>query len=450
MNRLDFVTPEWTRVIWSNSVGKPIWEQRINRICSAWQNVEIAAICDGVRHAAIQFWEQNELVEKSHQCQMLGLTATVLDREKHSSSYSASSQSYIEGQPYHHRVVIAKNKDTTAFISAWESRDDIKMGELLGYPYCCTTFFKKFWVGQGIIDPTWCMVSNDSSLVNIEETTPIECNILLRWLGVRLVPHLPCSFTCEETVRFGSKLELTARKSGFDSEWDWINELLSQPIEYSTLHGAAEIKTPLFKISTRSDAAATKITIQRQGSIFPEGSSSGIHFPYKLQAPIIDTWSENGFITEEGMNLSHRPIVSIFEEFGKGFDYVYDLGCGNGQLLRKLRKVRKFVPHGIDIIKNRVDNARRMMPDGNFIQGKIEEAEFLPNTLVLINPLRIVELSDYNQGRMLGKLDKTTALIAYVYAPESLEELLTKSRLILIKEIQVVTLSEVSGAAFLR
>ena len=42
------------------------------------------------------------------------------------------------------------------------------------------------------------------------------------------------------------------KKYGFSNEMAWLKEILSLPVQMKDLHGIEEIKTPLFKILTRT------------------------------------------------------------------------------------------------------------------------------------------------------------------------------------------------------
>ena len=90
-------------------------------------------------------------------------------------------------------------------------------------------------------------------------TGPPEANILWRWMGARAVPHLPCRFDCEPTVALAQQCLAVGRAAGFDTEMDWLLEILRWPVEWSALHGIAEIRTPVLKVSTRTDATATEV-----------------------------------------------------------------------------------------------------------------------------------------------------------------------------------------------
>ena len=110
------------------------------------------------------------------------------------------------------RVAVGALADVAALKQAIDAGDDRTMGRLLGFPDCCIAFFRKTWVDDGCVDTTWAMAANggrvdDSGrLIEIDADAPFQANILWRWMGVRAVPHLPCSFDCQATVDFANTL----------------------------------------------------------------------------------------------------------------------------------------------------------------------------------------------------------------------------------------------------
>ena len=61
-------------------------------------------------------------------------------------------------------------------------------------------------------------------------------------------------------------------------------ELLSWPVEWSGLHGIAEVKSPVLEVCTRTDATAAKYVVCWMGDRIPEEGASGLKFPYKIPA----------------------------------------------------------------------------------------------------------------------------------------------------------------------
>ena len=74
-----------------------------------------------------------------------------------------------------------------------------------------------------------------------------------RWLGVRLIPHLPCNFKCEKSIDLAKKMLEIFRLGSYNMELEWLIEILSWPVRWTNNNGIAEINTPILKIRTNSD-----------------------------------------------------------------------------------------------------------------------------------------------------------------------------------------------------
>ncbi|MCX8008149.1 MAG: DUF483 domain-containing protein [Patescibacteria group bacterium] len=271
------------------------------------------------------------------------------------------------------------------WINAWMNSDNIKIGKLLNYPDCCIDFFQKYWVEEKFIDTTYPMSLNGTN-------GPKECNILLRWLGVRAVSHLPCSFSCERTYEQALKNIEFGRYLGFNEEMDWLEEMLSWPVQWSALHGIAEIKTPILKISTRTDATADLVVVNKEGFVYPEEGVSGNKFPYinKSKTHLTKTmsfkksilldklWRDNGFYSFEAMECSHKVILDLVKNFFKEkvpVLSVSDFGCGNGYLLKKLSELKiadKYRFFGCELDFNRYKNIDIVMKGVENVEYQFE------------------------------------------------------------------------------
>ena len=62
---------------------------------------------------------------------------------------------------------------------------------------------------------------------------------------------------------------------------DWLEEILSWPASWSALHGIAEVKTPVLKASTRTDATAHEFIVRRHGPRLPAEAVAGLGFPFR-------------------------------------------------------------------------------------------------------------------------------------------------------------------------
>jgi hypothetical protein len=276
IKRLPFVLPDFTRHSWVNDHARLTWEPRMARIRHAWSEVQWLSVVDKIRPCAMVGFPKE-------------VPSTVTSRwsEKRLSAVSlpAGEHQTPTGTLY---VAVGSLVDVRCAREAWTARDDDALGRLLGYPECCRSFFQEVWVNQQLLDTTWAMATNTAtpagSTVALESSEANIANILWRWLGVRAVPHLPCSFRCEKTIQLGEELIQVAARAGYAHEGQWLAEMLSWPVEWSALHGIAEVKTPILKISTRTDATANKYTVQWKGTGYPAEGATGLRFPYKAPA----------------------------------------------------------------------------------------------------------------------------------------------------------------------
>ena len=174
-------------------------------------------------------------------------------------------------------------------------------------------------------------------------------------MSIRAVPHLPCTFNCQQSAVIGLEFIRIGRASGYVQEMDWLTEVLNWPVEWSALHAIAEIRTPVLKVSTRTDATAHKYVVQIEGANYPAEGAKGLIFPYRsggVPEPLVQVraqtlgstpdgernagwyWSDNGFSSIQAMNSAHFEIVhlasSVLSNRGSAPANVLDLEWGRG------------------------------------------------------------------------------------------------------------------------
>jgi hypothetical protein len=270
-DRLPFVLPEFTRYSWVSEGARLTWEPRLDRIRRAWLDIEWRSTADKIRRCALVALSQTTSQEISQGLSDAHLTAIRLPIN------------LPQTHPGLVFFVVGGSEDAFKAHEAWTARMDDALGQLFGYPECCRKFFQEVWVHQHCLDTTWAMATNTVA----SQTAVVECggvplaNVLWRCLGVRAVPHLPCRFDCKETMAFAEQLLSVGERAGFVDEMRWVREILSWPVEWSALHGIAEVKTPILKFSTRTDATATKHVIRWNGNGYPRDGATGLRFPYR-------------------------------------------------------------------------------------------------------------------------------------------------------------------------
>jgi SAM-dependent methyltransferase len=421
LNRLAFVIPDFTRIAWTSDRARAAWEPRLKRISHAWAQIEWLSVARGVRRCCVSRMPDARFQASTAQWAAHSVSALGLGREAAGwCTYSSSATTPVSGRPSVLCVGLARYADLAPLQEAWDGHDDERLGELLGYPDCCRGFFRRVWVEGAHVDTTWHMAVNSDGATRsnsrIDVAGPGLANILCRWIGVRAVPHLPCSFNCDATVRLAESLLDVGVTAGFAEEMAWVREILSWPVEWSALHGIAEIRTPILKVSARTDATSMKYEVRRSGLAYPDEGASGLRFPYRTSAapvlasrpitlrPSAPSWQyiDNGFASQSGMDRAHAPLVALAAgTLGSG-GAVLDLGCGNAILLKKIyeRVGKRAIPFGIDLRHEHVAHARNVLPDfaSNFRVGDMLAGEDLSALrrhyrLVILGINRLLEVS---------------------------------------------------------
>ncbi len=367
---------EFSRILWVSQAAKDLWAPRITSVERAFVKAEVQAVYKNMRRATIQSdkWWKNP-----------GDFVTLgLDTVKDYTQYSARAEAPEEGEPFSVRTVTLHRTDVNHFLDIWYSSDDDMVGVMLGYPACCVHFFRMTWM-KGIIDPTSEMADGDGY------ANPYS-NSLLRWTGVRPVPHMPCGFGCKQTIEQGEKFMSLMP----EEERGWALELLSMPMHYSTLHGVAEISTPLFKLACTSQGTRD---IKLRGRV-PDGTVGGTGFPF-----IPDTWTMNGFVGPASMESAHKSVLECVRCTG----FAVDFGCGNGKLLASVPAEEKL---GIDTNMEAIRNGRLLYGPGlSLVPGDFNQLPIPPHTLSIISIERLVESP--NPGALIQKLAHEAVVYAY-------------------------------------
>ena len=430
MQRLDFTLPDFTRFMWVSDQARDVWHPRLERVTNAWLEIEWRAVLAGVRSCAVTMASPEDFLAQAPRWAEEGLSALPVEMVGLTGQpYSATSTTAQPGEPFLFRLVIGRPSDLADFKRAWDVADQEAIGDLLGYPRCCREFFRRVWVDDSMVDTTWPMATataapSDAEGTLVEVDGPAHANILWRWMGTRTVPHLPCRFDCPATVELGERFVAVGRSCGFGQEMDWLLDVLSWPVEWSALHGIAEIRTPLLKVSTRTDATPRRYTVQRRGDSYPIEGAQGLSFPF--QAPVKlrltgargfqrgiehsvavnaprPSWyaTDNGFESIAAMEEAHRPIVTAAVAALAGSEgAVVDLGCGNGALLDKMKAAAPGVsPFGIDLDPVHIEHARELhrAAAASFVVGDMFDDEGLWSSgnrfsLAIVMPGRFLEV----------------------------------------------------------
>jgi len=341
MRRLPFRIPEFSpRITWTSAAARAVWEPRLSLVSAAFVEAERQSVIVGLRDSTLQTVAPEGLTDLAKAMAAHGLVVLPVGKVARSLAYASASQPVRLGEPFDLRVVITRPAHLDAWAKAWETSDNETIGRLLGYPACCRTFFSRVWDQEHWFDTTGPMAEG---YVHVRGT-----NMLLRWFGVRPVPHLPCAFDCLPTLHIATKL----RELMPEPAQTWARQMLSWPVKWSSLHGIAEIFTPVFRAIVPTDALASKTEVCFQGDGYPKEGATGLSFPYRREGM---GWEpRNGFMSDEAMFAAHAVLLQALPN--RSFETVIDLGCGDGALLRQIAARRRvgvesnilIHPYGLD------------------------------------------------------------------------------------------------------
>ncbi|MEA2489213.1 MAG: hypothetical protein QOH21_1005 [Acidobacteriota bacterium] len=398
------------------------------RISAAWQRIEIESVKEGLRACALTLIPAWYIFELAAALAPDFEVLTVQTLAATEASYQAfETERWKPGSKLNLRVAIGRTSDVRGLADAFARRDDLAIGKLLGFPECCVAFFQRVCVDGGSRDTTWAAATRGgaSTTLTVEVAPTQPANLLLRWLGVRLVPHLACGFDCAATDALGRKFMVLGRDAGFRDEIAWSEEILSWPVEWSALHGIAEIRTPVVKVVTSSDDCDGKRIVRAKGTAYPAEGARGLAFPYSRSVvEEIDrgtaAYRDNGFSTVEAMDAAHAPLVDLaVEALAQQAGPVLDLGCGNGLLLDKIRQRLSVPIHGVDADADKIHRARSLYPAGTFMAGDLFTSESIwqrSYALALISAARIHEASDDAVSQLATSIAlHASRLILYAY-----------------------------------
>jgi hypothetical protein len=253
----------------------------VEAVRAALTALELHSVATGWRTAAVVTCPPDRLVELCRRASSLGLAAQPYElRQRPLHGEPSDQPQHRSDRPFTFGVVIARPPAIAGLdrklASAWER------ARLVGAPDCCADFAANAWKDRWI-DTTWpmAMASAPCRDLVVEASSNPRSNTCLRPLGVFPVFHAPCSFECPATQARAAHLAELGRSIGLGQEMDWLEDILSWPTLWSALHGLAEVKNPILRMVTTTDATGERIEIRLRSHRSPLERARGIRFPYR-------------------------------------------------------------------------------------------------------------------------------------------------------------------------
>jgi len=220
--------------------------RRLARLLSSeFHRAELLTVAEGLRRCATTHLHAEGFDGQLDRLGSMGLVFLPIRRCRRVSGFAHRFYEPRRGESFNVYGVVARTfRDAEEFKRASErGTDHRKLGELLGYPECCVDFFCEVW--PEVYDPVWESARRskgarvEEAEVTLTEVVP-AANAALRYFPFRLVPHIPCSFTCGGTGRLAEAFK------GFIPHWELAEEVLGEPFTWDSFRGVAVIETPRF------------------------------------------------------------------------------------------------------------------------------------------------------------------------------------------------------------
>ena len=389
---------EFVRVNWISERAQTKWEPIFAACSHLFTVLEQEAVKAKIRRATIQSVNPAEIDKFSQNWMKDDFMVIPLEKVQAGATYQSSGGTCDISKPWMYKVAIGRFEDVRELVYAYKDRNNYKIGDILGYPDCCIEFFEQHWIKEHWLDTSLPMALGETSITN---WNPL-CNILLRWLGLRMVSHLPCSFNCVDTAQIGRGYMQLAYDLGHRTTIDALYDILSWPVEWTGLHGIGILTTPVCRVTFRTDMLDQKQTVRLHSDARPEMQVSGLEFPlHKIRKP-----NANGFLSETAERSSHNTILDIMRN-AKNLERVIDLGCGDSTLLHKIADEFSCKTVGIDSDANKKPDIRADIFDADYLKGDY--------SLALISKARIRENPEGWKFLLSMLAEYSQQLIIYSY-----------------------------------
>lgn len=185
-------------------------DEELGLVVSRGSRFELFWVLSGSTQVCCLMVDERQLAAVAEWCRCQGLVAREcperfsVQPEPAKGGYSNVARSVgATCEPAHRRLMVARDA-ASADLAVALRLDDHAFALLLGYPSCCIDFYLK-WFPQRFAS------GNDYVAPSITELGKYSYlnNSLLRYFGLNLISHFPCSLTCGQT-RAASKRKFDA------------------------------------------------------------------------------------------------------------------------------------------------------------------------------------------------------------------------------------------------
>jgi len=225
------VLPNFVRWSWASVKAREAWAPKFANARHGMTVLERLAVAESVVPHVFQYVPARDLTTDAKRCLEYGLILVPLT--EHDMDKRPTHQ-----RPNFYHCLITRPDNYHPHLATLRTEG----------PVCCQ-----------IADSLRNNESVDATYEQLGATKgrPGLASTLWRPMGLRLIPHQPCSYSCESSIQRAKDIITLAEKHGFKDATDTIQEVLSWPFRYSRLFGITEVVTPVIRFYFRTDWTPT-------------------------------------------------------------------------------------------------------------------------------------------------------------------------------------------------
>ncbi len=235
---MTLTLPPTTRVIWASAAARREWEPKVELAAKAWHQVERDSVAHRLRQVGQEWIAVEDFADFQTWLQDHDLPYKI-------ARFTGRHSGFLHG---------GYPPGTDMLVVIYGAPGESLTEQNFGYPACCVrTFMVR--MAEGDLDPMPFVYSNYKN--HTPRPAPNRANPLLRYIGVRALPHIPCSFVCQRSLDQASLYLGLMPKDAMAA----TVELLGLPVTWDRYRGVAIVTTPHFRIVTTSTPKAVQEVI---------------------------------------------------------------------------------------------------------------------------------------------------------------------------------------------
>ena len=256
--------PDFLRTAWVSDEARQVWQPRFEAIRELWPRLALQSVAEGRAECAIRVVPARMFFGLQAEARRRGVTAVALGvRGVAVAGYAAEGFRPGAGRPFLYEVGFGSGEVCAELEGLWGQRQFGAAYTIAGVAACCSEALDRD-MRLGRVDPAARYAEG-----GVEVAAGAVMDALWSWLNVERVTCAACEPECDNAAAATARWEGYAGECGYSQEMGWLREVLGWPLEWTALHGIAELKTPVMKGTWTTDTRHTKATLRYRGEGYP-------------------------------------------------------------------------------------------------------------------------------------------------------------------------------------